>query len=1028
MNAKIIIWFFGILFSFQLAAQQDVGVSAILNPLSGCSVGTVNNPINVIVRNYSPSTAFPNTITVKYQVNGGTIYSQLVGTFLFANASYNFTFSQTQNLSACGQYNIKVWTVKSMDPNNSNDTLNYLFYNDCTPVPGTITGPSLVCSGSNSNSLTVTGGSYSYGYEWFEQTYPGPFIATGNDTNTQSFLNLTDSTTYNILYHGGLCPDMTSSNFGIGISPALNTGTSSMDLSLCADNIVGNVSIIGFTSSITDWEQSNNNGATWTSVGTNNTPLNINFLTDSAQFRAIIESGACGTGYSNVINVDVDPVIIPGTIVGASLLCSGTNSDTLVVTGHANQIGLEWYSSIDGITFSATGITNDTLFVSNLAQTTYYKVILFGNACGDSETPISIVNVSQPLNVGTLSSDLVLCANNISGSVSVSGYSSTILGWMQSDDNGVTWAPTGDLNAIHDISTLTANAKFLVLIGSGACGQGQSDTVSVTIEPTIVPGVISGGSTVCSGNNGDTLVLIGNANDFGFEWYTSSDNITFTASGITNDTLITNNLTQTTYYKVILQGNICSNAETNVESIIVDAPLNLGTISPNLFLCSDAITGSISVSGYTTTLMDWEQSDDAGLTWFSTGISTSSLDISYLTASADFRAHIEAGVCGNNFSDTISVAVESQIIHGFISGVMAVCSGSNNDTLVLNANANDFGFQWYSSIDNVIFVATGIFNDTLITSNLTQTTYYKVVLSGNYCADSETPVVTVQVDAPLNTGIASADLGLCANAVAGSVSLSGFASTILDWEQSNDGGVTWISTGDILTSHDISYLTASADFRAHVGSGACGFGYSDTISVVIESPIVAGSIMGATTVCSGTNNDTLVLSGNLNDFGFQWYSSTDNITYATTGNTNDTLFTNNLTQTTYYKVVLSGNYCVDSETPVVTVQVDAPLNTGIASADLGICANAVAGSVSLSGFASTILDWEQSNDGGVTWISTGDILTSHDISYLTASAEFRAHVGSGACGFGYSDTISVVIESPIVAGSIMGATTVCSGT
>ena len=95
-------------------------------------------------------------------------------------------------------------------------------------------------------------------------------------------------------------------------------------------------------------------------------------------------------------------------------------------------------------------------------------------------------------------------------------------------------------------------------------------------------------------------------------------------------------------------------------------------------------------------------------------------------------------------------------------------------------------------------------------------------------------MVTVTVDSPLNTGTPSADLTLCSSNVTGAVSLSGFVQTLVDWEQSNDNGATWISTGDMSASHDISGLTASAWFRALVESGSCGSAYSDTIIVTIE--------------------------------------------------------------------------------------------------------------------------------------------------------------------------------------------------
>jgi gliding motility-associated-like protein len=1027
LKTCIYIALISLLFYSPIRAQQDVGVSTLLNPVSGCSVGLASNPINVIVRNYSLSTAFPNSITVNYRINSGPITSELIGAFLGPNASFNFTFFQKANLSACGNYQIKVWTQKIGDPNPLNDTLNYLFVNDCPPIPGTITGPPLLCDNINNDSLTISGGTYAYGYEWHQQIVPGSFNATGVTTNKFYLNNLTDSSTYYVVYDGGFCADVNSSIFGVGISPNIVTGTISPDLTLCEDNIVGSVSVSGFTALIEDWEQSNNSGATWTSLGTTSSTVNISYLADSALFRAKIKSGACGSKYSDTISVAIEPLIIPGNITGATTVCSGFNSISLTLSGHQNHFGYEWYTSTDGINFTPTGFTTSVYPVSNILVTTYYKVVLFGNMCSDDETPVVTVVVDPPVNGGSTSPNLNFCENNVVGNVSVSGYTSTLLYWEQSNDNGLTWFSTGVNTNSHDISYLTSSARFRAAIQSGTCPIGYSNEITVNLEPLIVPGYINGPVNVCGVSNLDTLRIESYSNTGTLQWYYTYDSINFIAANITTPTLITSNLNQTAHFFVILSSIYCPNDTTSAITVNVDPYLNLGTPSADLTLCETNITGSVTINGFSSNILDWEQSNDGGLTWFSTGDNSVSHDISSITANADFRALIESGLCGSGYSDTISVLIEPAIIPGTISAGSTVCASSNADTLVLTGNLNDFGFQWYSSTDNITFTPTGIFNDTLIAINLTQTTYYKVVLYGNGCPNDETNVSTITVDSILNLGVSSANLTLCSNNVSGVVSLTGFATNLMDWEQSNDGGLTWSSTGDNSSNHDISGLTASADFRAFINSGACGSGYSDTISVSIENEIIPGSIIGATPVCSSSNSDTLVLIGNLYDFGFEWYSSTDNITFTPTGITNDTLITINLTQTTYYKVILFGNVCSNEETSVVSIQVDYPLNLGVTSPDLNLCSTNITGNVSLSGFNSVILDWEQSNDGGLTWFSTGDNNSNHDISGLSASADFRAIVDAGACGSGISDTISVVIESSIIPGTINGSTFVCSG-
>jgi gliding motility-associated-like protein len=1027
LNAKVYIAIVSLLFIFQLKAQQDVGVSNMIAPLSGCSVGTASTNINVIVRNYSLSSAFPNTITVKYRINSGPITSELVGSILGPNASFNFTFLQPANLSACGNYQIKVWTQKTGDVNPLNDTLNYLFINDCTPIPGIIAGPSLLCDNVNADSLVVNGGTFSYGYQWFQQIVPAAFAASGNTSNKFYLNNLGDSSTYYIRYEGGFCPGINTPLFGIGISPTIITGVVSPDLVLCADNVTGNISVSTYTAVIDNWEQSNNGGFTWNPLGIASSTININYLTNSALFRSSIKSGVCGTQYSDTISVTVEPLIIPGTISGATNVCSGFSATNLTLSGQANHFGYEWYSSTDNVTFTPTGLTTSVNYVSNITQTTYYKVVFFGNTCANAETPVVALIVDPPVNGGTVSPNFFLCASNITGTVSVSGYTDTLLYWEQSNNNGTTWFSTGVSADIYDISYITATARFRAAIQSGICAIDYSSEIIVNVEPLVIPGNIVGATTVCGTSNLDTLSLVGFNNTASLFWYYSYDSVTTISANITNDTLITSNINQTAYFFVILTNAYCPSDTTAVITIQVDPYLNLGVPSSDLLLCENNVAGTVSISGFSSTISDWEQSNDGGATWFSTSDNSIAHDISYLIADANFRALIESGLCGSGYSDTISVTIDPVIIPGVITTGGDVCATSNTYTLILTGNTNDFGYQWYSSTDNINFIPTGITDDTLTVNNLTQTTYFKVILAGNGCPDDETNIATVTVNFPLNLGVTSTDLTLCSTNTVGGVSLTGYATSLIDWEQSNDGGLSWFSTGDNSQTHDISSLTASAQFRAVVDAGACGSGISDTISVVIESPIISGIITGSTAVCSGANMNTLVLTGNSNDFGFAWYSATLNTSYFPAGSSNDTIIISNLTETTYFKIILNGNSCVDVETTIFTVQVDQPLQLGITSADIALCSSNIIGSVSLSGYATNLVDWEQSNDGGTTWFLTGNNSASHDISYLTSSAQFRAIIDAGACGSGISNTILVEIEDPIIPGVILGNTVGCTG-
>lgn len=109
------------------SAQNDLGVSSILSPVtSGCSL-TANTPVTVRLKNYNP---FPlNNISVAYRINNGTVVNEAIPS-IAANTSLDYTFSQLADFSAYADYTLDVWAKYATDNYASNDSiLNYQLHN-----------------------------------------------------------------------------------------------------------------------------------------------------------------------------------------------------------------------------------------------------------------------------------------------------------------------------------------------------------------------------------------------------------------------------------------------------------------------------------------------------------------------------------------------------------------------------------------------------------------------------------------------------------------------------------------------------------------------------------------------------------------------------------------------------------------------------------------------------------------------------------------------------------------------------------
>jgi hypothetical protein len=101
---------------------NDIGVSAILTPISNCNL-TSTETVRVRISNFGniPQSGF----SVSYQLNNGTTVTENVTSItLLSNASIDYSFTTRINLSVANtNYNLKVYTSLLNDTLRNNDTL-----------------------------------------------------------------------------------------------------------------------------------------------------------------------------------------------------------------------------------------------------------------------------------------------------------------------------------------------------------------------------------------------------------------------------------------------------------------------------------------------------------------------------------------------------------------------------------------------------------------------------------------------------------------------------------------------------------------------------------------------------------------------------------------------------------------------------------------------------------------------------------------------------------------------------------------
>ena len=179
----------------------------------------------------------------------------------------------------------------------------------------------------------------------------------------------------------------------------------------------------------------------------------------------------------------------------------------------------------------------------------------------------------------------------------------------------------------------------------------------------------------------------------------------------------------------------------------------------------------------------------------------------------------------------------------------------------------------------------------------------------------------VTSDAPTVGGSVAGSATVCSSGNAGVLTLSGHTGSVNRWEYSIDGGISWILLANTTTSQNYLNLTTTSTYRSVVQNGTCPEVISASATITVNQAPVGGSVTASTEVCETYNTGTLALTGESGTIVDWEFSVNSGATWTSVGNTTNTLVFNNLTTTTWYRVIVDNGVCgtVISSIGVVTV-------------------------------------------------------------------------------------------------------------
>jgi hypothetical protein len=364
-----------------------------------------------------------------------------------------------------------------------------------------VTGPEKGQNFSNGNtpSTTLVSGMY---HKWAGGEPNGTSEAFGQfySSNNGQWNDLANSTLGGYICEYGDMPNdlttsVTISTRNITISNGSSGIISGGDINVCSGTNSTTLTLNSMTGSVVRWESSFDNFFTaGTTISNTTTSLTVTNITKTTYYRAIVNSSspvACSNLASSSIYLSVKPTL-SGTVFAANnTICSGGLAE-LTLSGQQGNVN-KWQRSTDNVNW--TNITNTTTSLTETitsAGTYYYRVEVQTPSCGaavySASKSITVTSGTPPTG-GSVSSGVHPTATN-SGTLTLSGYTGTVVKWQRSTNSGVTWTDIVNTAATYTYSNQTDGTLFRAQLTSGICGTAFSAAGTITVAPFAYSGFI----------------------------------------------------------------------------------------------------------------------------------------------------------------------------------------------------------------------------------------------------------------------------------------------------------------------------------------------------------------------------------------------------------------------------------------------------------------------------------------------------------------------------------------------------------
>jgi len=750
---------------------------------------------------------------------------------------------------------------------------------------------------------------------------------------------------------------------------------------------------------------------------------------------------------------------IVGVAPGA-VFCTSTAIELIVSsdsTYNEDFLSYQWQRAEGAGSFAdIAGETNDTLNTTVNVNSQYRCIVSCTSGPRENRTvgPIA-VSISLPT-AGTISGAQTICnggdpvafTSTLAGSSTTSAtvsykWQSQIGAGVFTDISGAnqpTFNPPSGLTATTAYRRITRSSDEV----NSECLSTPTLPVTVTVQPVISPGTISGDQSICSGANpsnisGSTVAPSGGAT-IAYVWEQSTNNVDFTEiSGAVSASFDpTTNLTQNTFYRRItestLNGTTCASAPSNVITVTVRALPTPGSIAANQTICfqgdpapfTSSNAGSASDGGAIS--YRWQVNTNAPTfpagSWAATTTGTGATSAVFeeasgiLTANRQYRrfaiSTLNAQACTSSTStSTVQLTVLPQLTASFVQNTATVCVGGTAQLAVVGTAGAIVTYSIGGGADQVLLLDSngdGTISVVATTSGTTQVLLEQIQATNPVtCSRSLNVSATITVVALPTASFSTGNSSTHCLASTYTLQLSGTANASVSYNL-NGGTIqsATLSSSGSVTISGIALGIGSNTFQlTQVSLGSCSAPLTSTFTVTVTSnPAVSVvALNGADFIICP--NESVTLGSNTVGTAYQWFRNGIPVGSADQFSTS---------QTGSYTVAVTAGGCGGTSAPITISQAQVPDATITAGGNTTFCDG---GSVTISSKVNSCTGCE------LLW-SNVSAATSPSITVTDSETITLTAINDDGCS-DTSNTINVIENLLPNVGVTASDMTICEG-